>query len=1283
DWNGSDSFTYHANDGTADSNVVTVDITVTPVNDAPVAVGDSYSTAEDTTLTIAAPGVLTNDTDVDGDPLDAVLDTDVSNGTLTLNADGSFTYVPDADWNGSDSFTYHANDGTADSNVVTVDITVTPVNDAPVATGDSYSTTEDTTLTVAAPGVLVNDTDVDGDPLDAVLDTDVSDGTLTLNADGSFEYIPDTGFSGFDSFTYHAFDGVDDSNVATVILWVGPVNDPPTAVDDSHTTDEDTTLTVAAPGVLANDTDPESDPLFASLISGPSNGALILFADGSFEYVPDADWSGTDSFTYQADDTLNLSNIATVTITVTPVNDAPVAVADSYSTAEDTTLTVGAPGVLVNDTDVDGDPLDAVLDSGVSNGTLTLNSDGSFVYVPDADWNGSDSFTYHANDGTADSNIVTVDITVTPVNDAPVANDDAYSTDEDTPLMIAAPGVLGNDTDADGDMLLAVVVDSPAHGALTLSADGSFEYTPDADYNGPDSFTYRANDGTVDSNLATVDITVGAVNDAPVAVDDAYSTDEDTALTVAAPGVLGNDTDIDGDPLTAVLVLGPTHGTLTLNGDGSFTYTPDADYNGPDSFTYQADDGADLSNVATVDITVDAVNDAPVAADDAYSTDEDTPLVIAALGVLGNDTDVEGDPLSAFVVDLPAHGTLTLDADGGFTYVPDADWNGSDSFTYHANDGTVDSNLATVDITVDPVNDAPVAADDAYSVDEDGFLVVGSPGVLGNDTDVEGDPLTATLVDDVDHGTLVLSPDGSFIYVPDPDYNGPDSFTYVANDGTADSNLATVDITVDPVNDAPVAVDDIFTTDEDTPLVIAAPGVLGNDIDIDGDALTAVTVDDPMHGTLALNADGGFTYTPDADWYGTDTFTYRANDGVVDSNNATVTITVDPVNDAPVAVDDTFTTDEDTPLVVGAPGVLGNDTDIDGDPLSAFVVDLPTHGTLALNADGSFTYTSDADYNGPDSFTYVANDGEADSNVATVDIAVDAVNDAPVAVGDSYTTAEDTTLTVAAPGVLANDSDVDGDPLDAVLDADVSNGTLTLNADGSFTYVPDADWNGSDSFTYHANDGTADSNVVTVDITVTPVNDAPVAVGDSYTTAEGITLTVAAPGVLGNDTDVDGDPLTAVLADDVANGALTLNADGSFTYVPDLDWSGSDSFTYRADDGAALSNLVTVSITVTPANDAHLTVTKVVTSGDTTAVVGSLVGYRITVTNDGGAASSDVTVSDTWDAAELALDSADPTADDSGAGWADFAVGPIGAGLSEAIDATFTVLADGTVGNTV
>jgi VCBS repeat-containing protein len=291
-------------------------------------------------------------------------------------------------------------------------------------------------------------------------------------------------------------------------------------------------------------------------------------------------------------------------------------------------------------------------------------------------------------------------------NTTPIANDNAWSVDENQELNVSVTGVLANDVDATGgNTLSAVLVAGPSHGDLTLNANGSFTYIPVVNYCGSDCYTYKANDGTVDSNLATVNITVLPViptNNAPVAADDAYSTAEDAALTVAAPGILANDTDADSDPLTSILVTGPSHGLLTQNADGSFTYTPAANYSGPDSYTYKANDGTADSNVATVNITVTPVNDAPVAVDDTYSTYENTALTVGTPGILANDSDVEGSPLTSILVTGPSHGSLTQNADGSFTYTPAVNYSGPDSYTYKANDGTADSNTATVNITVTP-----------------------------------------------------------------------------------------------------------------------------------------------------------------------------------------------------------------------------------------------------------------------------------------------------------------------------------------------------------------------------------------------------------------------------------------------------------------------------------------------------------------------------------------------------------------------------------------------------
>ncbi len=309
---------------------------------------------------------------------------------------------------------------------------------------------------------------------------------------------------------------------------------------------------------------------------------------------------------------------------------------------------------------------------------------------------GSVSVIYY--DAIPDKGVIT--LSNQAVNLPPVAANDSYSTNKNVVLTLAAPGVLANDTDPEGTTLTAQLVTSPLHGTLTLSANGSFVYTPTANYSGSDSFTYRASDGSLTSTAASVNITVAPVNQPPVAANDSYSTNKNVVLTLAAPGVLANDTDPEGTTLTAQLVTSPLHGTLTLSANGSFVYTPTANYSGSDSFTYRASDGSLTSTAASVNITVAPVNQPPVAANDSYSTNQNVVLTLAAPGVLANDTDPEGTTLTAQLVTSPLHGTVTLSANGSFVYTPTANYSGSDSFTYRASDGSLTSGITTVGIAV-------------------------------------------------------------------------------------------------------------------------------------------------------------------------------------------------------------------------------------------------------------------------------------------------------------------------------------------------------------------------------------------------------------------------------------------------------------------------------------------------------------------------------------------------------------------------------------------------------
>lgn len=1014
-------------------------------------------------------------------------------------------------------------------------------------------------------------------------------GTLNSKARGSrtFQVRIGTNFPTGDSYITNRSEifgkeaeepGDSADNYSKFVTKVIKQNKAPVAQNDAYSTPEDTVLTISAPGVLANDSDPDGNALTAVLVSNPTQGTLTFNPNGGFTYRPNTNYVGGDSFTYRANDGKTNSGIATVTITVTPVNDLPLARNDQYTTSEDTVLTIAAPGVLSNDSDADGDTLTAIIASQPGNGSVSLSANGGFTYTPNTDFNGTDSFTYRANDGEANSGLATVTIAVTPVNDAPIAQNDAYTMNENAVLTISAPGVLANDSDADGNPLTSVLISGATNGVLSLNADGSFSYTPNTNYNGTDTFTYYANDGTVNSGVAVVSITVLPLNDPPVARDDQYSTLEDTALMITAPGVLANDTDPDDDPLTAILATGPTNGVLALSSNGGFIYTPNTNFNGVDAFTYRADDGVTYSTVATVTITVSGINDAPVVRDDQYSTPEDTVLAIAAPGVLVNDSDPDGDALVTVLVSAPTNGLLVLNPNGSFAYTPTTNFNGSDVFTYRANDGQLDSDIATVTISVTGTNDAPIAQNDQYVTIEDTALTILAPGVLANDSDADGDLLTAVLASGPTNGTLTLNSDGAFNYVPNTNFTGVDAFTYRAHDGVLSSAIATVTITVTPVNDPPIARDDAYSVDEDTILTIVTPGVLGNDTDPDGDLLAAVLVSSPANGVLVLNSNGGFVYTPNTEFNGVDAFTYLAHDGLTNSSVATVTITVTGINDPPVARDDQYSTPENTVLTVVVPGVLANDSDVEGDPLSAHLVTSPTNGVLLLNTNGAFVYTPNTNFDGLDSFTYRANDGLADSSPATVVINVIGVPQPPDTnnwAGKSFTLHEDTLLAIAPPGLLRGIRDVNGSPLTAALVRAITNGTLSLDFDGGFDLAPLTNFFGNDTFEFSVSDIFSNSVVLSVDITVLPVNDPP-----SFSKGVGFRLPQSAgPQVIPNwATDISpgpaneaGQSVTFQVSND--NPALFsvqpgIGADGTLSFTPAAGASGLATVTVIArDDG--------------------------------------------------------------------------------------------------------------------
>jgi DNA/RNA endonuclease G (NUC1)/serine/threonine protein phosphatase PrpC len=548
------------------------------------------------------------------------------------------------------------------------------------------------------------------------------------------------------------------------------------------------------------------------------------------------------------------------------------------------------------------------------------------------------------------------------------------ATPEDTPgsLGINAVSPLANPT------FTSQILTPPSHGVL--SGTGlNLTYTPFQNYHGPDTFTFKVNDGSHDSNTSTFTLTVTDVNDAPSATDDSVETNEDTPLNITAADLTANDSTGPADEslqtlsITNVSSTAASHGWVTLD-NGIITYTPDANYHGPASFTYQVCDNGTTNGASdsqcttgTVNITVNSVNDNPVAVDDSASTDEDTPVTI---DVVANDTDVDGDTRTLQSVGTASHGTVTK-VNGQAQYSPAANFNGSDSFTYVVSDGRGGEATGTVNITVNAVNDNPVAVDDSATTNEDTPVTI---DVVANDPDVDGDTRTLQSVGTASHGSVTIV-GGQAQYSPDADFNGSDSFTYVVADGHGGQATGTVNITVNSVNDNPVAVDDSAATDEDTPVTI---DVVANDTDVDGDTRTLQSVGTASHGSVSI-VSGQAQYSPAANFHGSDSFTYVVSDGHGGEATGTVNITVNSVNDNPVAGDDAATTNEDMSVLVD---VVANDTDVDGDTRTLHSVGTASHGSVSI-VGGQAQYSPAQDFNGSDSFTYVVADGHGGEATGT------------------------------------------------------------------------------------------------------------------------------------------------------------------------------------------------------------------------------------------------------------------------------------------------------------
>ncbi|MGR3378837.1 beta strand repeat-containing protein [Salipiger abyssi] len=1280
-------------------------VTVTGVNDAPVADNETAFTNAGTPVEIF---VLSGDYDPDqtDTPGLASLGT-ASNGSVSINdnatpgdtTDDSVIYTPDGGFSGSDSFTYTVSDGNGGVDTASVTVNVQG-NTAPVANNDFAATTYQTPVTIDAGG---NDIDADGDALSVTAAGPAGNGTVIIDDNGTpgdssddrIVYTPDTGFSGSDSFSYTVSDGTD-SATATVSVSVAA---PADVVSTFDTDTEGWTVTGDVTGLqwVATGGNPDGHIEATDLATGPywfwvapgaflgdrsaySGGSLTFDlsssgGNGSANAAPDllltgggltialdigqadaawtsfttyldtrSDWrvgteSGAVASQAQIDAVLadlqsieirgeyrsgvDVGTLDNVVLALPVPNVAPVATDDSATTDEDTATDIS---VLANDSDSDGGTLSVAAVSNGAHGTTAINPDGTITYTPVGNFAGSDSFTYTLSDGQGGTDTASVAITVTEVNDAPVAGNDSETVVEDGTLT---GNVSGNDSDVDDASLSYTLLSGPSDGALTFNGDGSFSYSPDTDFAGSDSFTYQVSDGRGGTDTATVSITVTPENDAPVAVNDSYVLNEDVFSGAnAAGGVLANDADADGDSLTVSLISDTSHGTLSLSPDGSFSYDPDPDFNGFDSFTYEVSDGSGGTDQATVSLQINPVNDAPVAVDDSFSTGFETALTIPAPGPLANDTDVDGDTLTVSSILPGANGTVSgVAADGTFTFTPDAGFSGTETLSYIVSDGTL-TDTGTITIQVAPPVSAFSIAD--ITIGEGDGTATFTITRTG-DTSVASDQLTVGFTD----GTALAGSDytgGLFLpftfaagqtittvstgIIDDALVEGDESFFLELRAHSSGTLLATGQATItdnDIANDAPgleAGLDETISEGETLTRTLSLT---------DTDTQTRSFTVDWGDGSAPESFDSGLTdphiqhdYLDD----GLYTVTVTVNDNAGAANSTeTDSFAVTVGNLPPVAAADSGTVSEDGPAAnLGSP--LLNDTDPGFDTITmtgyagisssdAAFFDtpnlLPSGATITFTSSGDFVYdpngafeTLAAGASATDSFTYTIEDEDGATDTGTVTVTINGENDAPVYADIPVTTAEDTAISVP----FDNATDVDGDPLSYSVHSAPANGSVAVNALGEVIYTPDPDFNGTDSFDMLVEDGNGGSDTATVTVTVTPVNDAPDAVGDSGTAVTG---TATRFDVLDNDGDPDGDTIGLIAVGTATNGTVVIDdngtpgdaSDDSLVYTATGGFTGIDSFTYTISDGA-LTDSATVTVTVgaapvgivgTPGND--------------------------------------------------------------------------------------------------
>ena len=1011
-------------------------VTVNPDNDLPVGISDTVTVTEGGTVTVTSAGatsVLFNDTDLENHTLtvgigNGAIAPSVSKGSINLLNNGSFTYTHNGNQNPgdvftTDSFLYSPFDIGAGpdadfGNTTTVTIQILHTNDCPIENipiNDFNAMEDDPDLEIDISSVFSDEEN------DAITLTVSSTNLALLSATKSsattltIDYVDN--MTGSSTIILYATDNTAECSTlvsSTFVISVEPENDTPVGVPDTITVFEGSSVstTTAGNSVLVNDTDTEGDNLTVIKLTDPlwhkEGGAnFTLQASGTFIYNHDSSETTTDSFTYRLTDSFTTTDVL-VTINIIPVNDCPEV---SVPPLPDITVNEDAADTVINlssyFSDAENNPLSySFTNADNSSANVILNTNTLTIqYIPEQ--SGTTTVTISVDDSTCTVQEIFL-VNITAVNDPPLTVTDTLFVLERgtvTQTTLSNTSLLTNDTDTESDALEAIQLTAPVNGTLAFSSTGTFTYTHDGSETTTDSFQYRAAEiapGGQFGNIITVSITIQEVNDCPVytAVGGFPDADEDGPTWTWNYGAEISDPDGNA-PLYTLTHTATSLLTATTDANGIVTFTPKLNQFGTTTMTLNVNDRRSCDIDIEIPVTINPINDCPTLENPTpdISANEDDPDLIIPLANIFEDVDTTPLIYSTTIGNNSLVATSITATALIIDFLPNQ--SGSTFINLVAFDGDInctEDDLFTISVL--PVNDPPTGIADFVNLVRGATTSVLNDGVttsvLANDSDPEGDAITAALVTGPINGTVNLSANGNFTYTHDNSATVTDSFTYTPRDiFTNIGNTTTVTIYI---NNAPVGVTEtiaLFEGGTATTTTAASTSVLSNDTDADaGDAalLTAIIGTSPLYGTLALNADGSFTYTHSGSEDLTDSFTYIPFDGKGYGLPTVVSVTISPTNDAPVAFPDSITVGigQTTSLLTGGMNsVLANDTDADGDTLTAILVSGTSSGTLVLNPGGTFSYTQNGVMDAGDSFTYMARDSsDVDSNVVTVNISL-------------------------------------------------------------------------------------------------------------------------------------------------------------------------------------------------------------------------------------------------------------------------------------------------------